>query len=109
MTRIGDLRHRIEIGRYVTGEDQWGDPLPETWQQITEVWGSVEGLRGNQYFQAQQTVDQSDHKVAIRYRNDIKQGMIIRHDSRELTIQSVLDEDGKRRWLTLVCQEVKPA
>jgi SPP1 family predicted phage head-tail adaptor len=105
-----NLRHRIEIGRYVKGEDQWGDPLPEpAWQKVATVWASVEGLRGSQYFQAQQTVNQSDHRIIIRYNGDIKQGMIVRHDSREFTIQAVLDEEGKRRWLTLVCQEVKPA
>ncbi len=104
-----NLRHRIEIGRYVKGEDQWGDPTSQKWEQVAVVWASVEGLRGNQYFQAQQTVNQSDHCIIIRYNGDIKQGMIVRHDSREFTIQAVLDEEGKRRWLTLVCQEVEPA
>ncbi len=104
-----NLRHHIEIGRYVKGEDQWGDPIPSQWESIAEVWASVEGLRGNQYFQAQQTVNQSDHRVIIRYNRDIKQGLIVRHDDREFAVQSVLDEEGKRRWLTLVCQEVQPA
>jgi len=104
-----NLRHRIEIGRYEKGENEWGDPTSQKWEQVAVVWASVEGLRGNQYFQAQQTVNQSDHRIIIRYRKDIKQGLIIKHDGQEFIIQSVLDEDGKRRWLTLVCQEVRPA
>ena len=107
----GDLRHRIDIGRYVPEKDEWDDPIPGEfeWHSAARVWASVEGLRGNQYFQAQQTVNQSDHRVIIRYRKDIKQGLIVKHDSREFTIQSVLDEDGRRRYLTLICQEVQPA
>jgi SPP1 family predicted phage head-tail adaptor len=106
----GDLRHRIEIGYYAEGFDQWGDPLPEPeWNLVAKAWASVEGLRGNQYFQAQQMVNQSDHRIIIRYRKDIKQGLIVKHDSSEFTIQSVLDEDGRRRYLTLICQEVQPA
>lgn len=105
----GILRHRVEIGVYTEDKNEWGDPLPEpTWNRVARVWASVEGLRGNQYFQAQQTVNQSDHRVKIRYRKDVKQGMIIRHDDREFNIQSVLDEDGRRHYLTLICQEVRP-
>jgi len=109
MTRIGDLRHHIEIGRYAAGQDQYGDPLLKTWQRVAAIWASVEGLTGNQYFQAQQTVDQSDHKVIIRYRQGIEQGMIVRHAGREFRIKAVLDKDGRRRFLELLCKEVKPA
>ena len=105
------LRHLIEIGYYTDGEDKWGDPTGPQWNQVAKAWASVEGLRGNQYFQAQQNVNQSDHRIIIRYSKDvnIKQGMIARHDGREFTIQAVLDEDGRCRYLTLHCQEVKPA
>lgn len=106
----GDLRHRIEIGYYDDPRDEWGDPIPgeRQWNLVAKAWASVEGLRGNQYFQAQQMVNQSDHRIVIRYRKDIKQGLIVRHDGREFTIQSVLDEDGRRRHLTLHCREVVP-
>lgn len=107
--RIGELRHRMEIGRYVEGKDRYGNPTPAQWERVAVLWASVEGLRGSHYFQAQQTVNQADHRVIIRYRQGIQPGMIARHDGRELTIQSVLDEDGRRHWLTLICREVGPA
>lgn len=106
---IGDLRHRVEIGRYANGTDQFGDPIPPTWHSVATVWAAVEGLRGRLYFEAQQTAEQSDHKVTIRWRRGIEPGMIVRHDGRELTVQAVLDEDGRRRWLSLLCREVRPA
>ncbi len=107
--RAGDLRHRIEIGRYVEGKDEWGDPLPPTWQTVATVWASVEGLSGRLLFEAQQSAMQSDHRVTIRYRTGIEPGMIVRHDGRELEIQAVLDRDGRRRGLQLMCREVRPA
>lgn len=112
----GDLRHRIEIGRYVQGEDEWGDPLVDergnpimVWEPIATVWAAVEALSGRTYFQAQQSNVQSDHRVTIRYRDGIEAGMIVRHDGRELDIQAVLDEEGRKRALTLICREVRPA
>lgn len=107
--RIGLLRHRVEIGRYVEGQDpNTGDPT-RTWQAVATVWASVEGLAGQTFFQAQQTVERSDHRVTIRYRQGVEPAMRIRHAGRELEIQSVLDVDGRRRWLTLICRLVRPA
>ena len=109
MTGAGDLRHRVDIGRYVEGTDQWGNPLPRQWEQVAQVWASVEGLSGRLLFEAQQTALQSDHRVTIRYRKGIEPGMIVRWDGRELEIQAVLDRDGRRRWLELTCREVRAA
>lgn len=107
--RAGDLRHRVEIGRYVTGADQWGDPLPPTWETVATVWAAVEALSGRLFFEARQTAEQSDHRITIRYRSGIEPGMIVRHDGREFTVQAVLDREGTKRWLELVCREMKPA
>jgi SPP1 family predicted phage head-tail adaptor len=35
--------------------------------------------------------------------------MTVRHDGREYTIQAVADKEGHRRWLELICREVRPA
>ncbi|HPU35052.1 MAG TPA: phage head closure protein [Phycisphaerae bacterium] len=105
----GRLRHRVEIGRYVEGRNEWGDPLPPTWQTVATVWAAVEALTGRLFFEARQTAEQSDHKVTIRWRRGIEPGMIARHDGREFVIQAVLDREGTRRWLQLICREVKPA
>jgi len=103
------LRHRVEIGRYTSGKDQFGNQLPKQWQPVCTVWAAVEALTGRLYFEAQQTAEQSDHRVTIRWRRGIEPGMIVRHDGREFTVQAVMDKDGLRRWLTVLCKEVRPA
>jgi len=109
VVEIGQLRHRIEIGRYTSGIDEWGNPTGPQWQPVVTLWAAVEALAGRMYFEAQQTALQSDHRVTIRYRAGIEPGMRLRHDGREWEIQAVQDRDGRRRWLTLLCKEVRPA
>ncbi len=106
---IGKLRHRVTLGRYVAGKDQWGDPITPTWATIAEVWAAVEALTGRLYFEAQATVEQADHRIIIRWRGDVEPGMIVRHGGHEYTVQAVLDREGNRRWLQLMAREVKPA
>lgn len=109
MIKAGELRHRIEIGRYINDRDEHGDPKPKPkrWQRVAYTQAAVEGLHGSYYFQAQQTVSQADHKITIRYHRGVRAGMIVRHDGREFTIQSALDEEGRRRLLALTCREVE--
>lgn len=107
---IGCLRHRIEIGKYVEGRNEWGDPLPgPVWQRVALIWGSVEALTGRTFFEAQQSHIQSDHRIIIRWRRGVEPRQIVRHGDREFEIQAVLDRDGDRRWLHLLCREVAPA
>ena len=108
--QVSTMRHRIEIGHYVEARNEWGDPLPNpVWQTIAAVWAAVEALTGRLYFEAQQSNIQADHRITIRYCRGIEPGMLVRHDGRELEIQAVLDRDGRRRWLQLMCREVRPA
>lgn len=105
----GNLRHRVEIGRYIPATDPFGDPLPPTWQTVATVWAAVEALTGRLYFEARQTAEQSDHRITIRWRSGIEPGQVVRHDGREFTVQAVLDRDGRKRWLELLCREARPA
>jgi len=106
--RIGDLRHRVTILHQTDGVDEWGAPAPGQWVPLATVWACVEGLRGNEYWQAQQLVDQADHRITIRYRRDVTAQMRVQHDGRLFEIRAALDRDGRRRWLELICREVLP-
>lgn len=108
--RVGELRHRVTIGKYTSGTDPTtGDPVPRQWQELCTVWAHVRGLSGSLLFQSMLTTQQSTHEVVIRYREGIEPGHWVRVGNRELEIQAVLDQEGRRRWLTLICREVRPA
>lgn len=103
--RAGLLRHRIELQKLVTTENEWGDPVKE-WRTIATVWALVEALGGRLYFEAQQTVAQSDHRMIIRYRPDVEPGMRVLHGGKSLEIQAVLDREGRKRWLEVLAKVV---
>lgn len=106
--RAGDLRHKVTIQRLMTGEDEYGQPL-NAWQDVVTVWANVEDLTGREYLAAQQVpTTQVSTRVTIRWRSDVKPEMRVVHGSRLLDIKAVLDSDGRRRELQLMCQEVAP-
>lgn len=106
--KAGELRHRVTIQQRVTGQDEYGQPL-NTWQDMATVWAKIEDLTGREYFSAQQIpTAQVSTRATIRWRADVKPEMRLVHGSRVLDIKAVLDPDGRRRQLQLMCQEVTP-
>ncbi|MBC7193869.1 phage head closure protein [Marinobacter sp.] len=105
--RAGELRHRILIQRLASGQDEYGQPL-NAWQDVATVWAKIEDLSGREYFQAQQVpTAQVSTRITIRWRPDIEPTMRVVHGARVLDIKAVLDPDGRRREIQLMCLEVE--
>lgn len=103
----GKLRHRITIQELTGIKDPLsGEIIGEDWQEVCTVWAEIKALRGREYFVAQQTIAESNHEIIIRYRKGIKPAMRAISDGRVFDIQAVLDKDGRKRFLSLVCKEV---
>lgn len=102
--RLSDLRHRVVIQRYKATQDEYGQPI-QTWIDVAAVWANVEGLSGRELFEAQQTRAEADHRVTIRYRDDITPTMRIVNDGRSYNITAAADRTGRREWLELTCKE----
>lgn len=104
----GELRHRITIQKPVSTQDEFGQPT-DSWDNVITLWAKVEDLSGREYFIAQQVpASQVNARITIRWRVGIKSEMRIVHGDRILNIKAVLDPDGRRKWLHLMCQEVSP-
>lgn len=103
--RSGNLRHRIEIQHLVHGENEYGDPVAE-WQTFANVWAEVLDLKGREFWQAAQVQSEVTTRVRIRYLPGIKPSMRVVHDGRHLEITTVLDPDGRRRELQLLCKGI---
>lgn len=85
--------------------------LVEGWAAIDSCWASVVDLRGREYLAAQEAHADVSTRVWIRWRDDVTTTMRIqitgdRTRSRTLEIESVIDPDGRRRSLELMCREV---
>lgn len=102
--RAGTLRHRVIVQRDVAEigaeSKQYDDYLKNQPANVTDV-------AGGQMFRGKQLESTTTHAVEMRFDARIKPDMvIIDHMSRTLTINSILDFDGRQRDMILQCVEL---
>lgn len=106
--RAGILRHRVSIEELGTLIDDWGQPI-EAWTAIlTNVPSEVRDIRGREFWSGGQTpAGEVTTRVRIRWRDDIAllRQMRVVHQDRVLAVEAILDPDGRRTELHLMCQE----
>lgn len=103
--RAGELRHRVTIQKNQPIRNSYGE-MEDAWINFATVWASIEGISGREYFMAHQTQAQTDYRIKMRYIDGVKPSMRVIYGVRIFNIQSVLDPDGRRKELHLMCKEV---
>ena len=103
--RAGELRDPIHIQRKTGGQDGWGTPLPEAWENITAkpIWANVKYLSGSESIKADASVSVVRASVRIRWRAGVTAGMRVVHGADSLDIEAVLPGAG-RQHVDLVCK-----
>lgn len=107
MPGIGALRHRLrlETQSRIAGDD--GGAVV-TWQPVAMLWAMVIPLTGREEVRADGLAAVSMHEVRVRYRADVAPEMRFARGARVLDIRAVRDPDGRRRWLSCLCEERAP-
>ncbi|NDD52969.1 head-tail adaptor protein [bacterium] len=101
----GQLKHRIQIQtNATTASSDLGQPI-DAWTTVATVWGSIEPLSGREAFYAQQVQADASHKVIIRGNQTINTKQRLIHESRTFNIVSIMDDEEKKRWKTLMVTE----
>lgn len=100
--RIGRLRHRVTIEQKSVTRSAIGEEVV-SWVAFATVWAEVAPLRGREFFAAQQTQSSVDYKVTMRYLAGVTREMRIVWDGLPLDIVSVIDVEGRRAVLELMC------
>jgi SPP1 family predicted phage head-tail adaptor len=100
--QVGKLRYRIDLQAPPVGQDIDGDPNTE-WTSAGTVWAAKEDLTGRELFAAQAVQSEISTRFRIRYRDGIVPSMRIVCDDIIYNIAAVLDRDGTRRELQLMC------
>lgn len=96
----GRLDRKIIIQDKITETNSFGEEI-ETWEKAWEVWAEVIPLKGNELYQARQTIANIDTKFRIRYLPNIGPENTIVYDNRIYDIYSVA-EIGRRRILEIL-------
>jgi SPP1 family predicted phage head-tail adaptor len=100
----GELRHRITIQSKTISSDSIGNQTT-AWSDFITVWAKKEEKSGREYLKASQPNIERTVIFTIRYTSEIDESMQISYGDKVYDIQAILDTEGRKRSLTLVCRE----
>lgn len=103
-TSIGRMRHRVTIQKPTATTDTGGGSSI-SWGLLKEVFADIQPQTGRSMFQHGQEKEKVTHKLVMRYRADIGTNYRIKFGTRIFNIQSIINEDERKRWLILNCEE----
>jgi len=103
--RAGHLRHRVRIERKVVTRNSYHEEIV-TWRLVGEVWGSVEPLRGREFFESKQQQAEVDTRVRMRFRRGVLPTMRVCWDGHVYDVESVIRPFERNREMQLMCREV---
>jgi SPP1 family predicted phage head-tail adaptor len=101
--RAGQLRHRITLQALTAGQDTAGEPLVNWVDVAAGVPANVFDINGREYIAAQAVTNAVTTTIVIRYRVDVTAAMRVICDGVTYNIEAVLDKDGRRREMHLMC------
>jgi SPP1 family predicted phage head-tail adaptor len=103
--RAGLLRSRWTLQRKLVTRSASGDEVV-TWSDVATIWADERPTSGTERLRDAAELAQLTTTFSIRYRNGVTPQMRVTRDSRTLDIQQVVNVDGRKRELQLVCSEV---
>lgn len=103
--RAGELRHRVVLQAKTITRDDYGSPSP-SYRSLATIWAGVEDLTGREFWEASKINSEVTSRIKIRYRAGIRPDMRIIFSSRTFDILAVLDPEGRRTELHLMCREL---
>lgn len=78
----------------------------EDWSERTKVFGRIEPISAKSDFGADQSLETTTHRIALRWRDDIASGMRLVWRGRIFRIATVHDPDETGRYLVCRTQEI---
>lgn len=103
--RAGKLRRTLTIQEASEARDSTGSVVT-TWATFATVHGSVEPLRGREFWSAKELQAQVDTRIRIRYLEGVTPKMQIVDNGTTYLIYAVLDIEKRHIQMDLMCQEM---
>lgn len=103
--RSGKLRRLLEIQQAIETQGPTGE-MTVTWGTFANVHGSVEPLRGREFWAAKEQQAQVDTRIRIRYLEGVTPKMQVLDGTRVFLIYSVIDPETRHIQMDLMCTEV---
>jgi SPP1 family predicted phage head-tail adaptor len=100
----GHLRFRLELEEPVESPDGQGG-VTLAWRAVTGLWAKIEPLVAAREEVAAGLRQVTRHRVTIRQRDGVTQGMRFHRLGRVLAIKTVVDPDETGRYFVCMCEE----
>ncbi|MDT0656290.1 phage head closure protein [Staphylococcus chromogenes] len=98
------FNNRIEIVERVSS-----GPMPNNFKEnvIAKPWADIKTIRGNEYLSSGLTASEIPVRFIIRYREGITSKQRIKWKNLDFNIESVQNDDGLNRTLTIYSKAYK--
>ena len=105
MVGFEKMRHRITLQAPTNISLNSISEQTPIYENVAEVWAEVLPLRGREYQESQKLQAETQYRVLIRYRDDVQANWRVIWRGNQLQITDVLDTNGLREQLELMCFE----
>jgi SPP1 family predicted phage head-tail adaptor len=102
----GILRHRIAIQKQSTSRNSVGEKVISYVDFSSSVRAGIDPIDMNELFSSDQTMTRERKRFVIRYISGVGPKQRIMFNGIPWDIESVIDEDERKRWLTILCFRV---
>ena len=102
--RAGSLKHQIVIQRYTEAQNDYGEAIA-TWTDLLSTRASIRPLSAKDIFIGKSLINETTHKVFMRYQIDIKPNDRVLFGSRIFSITSVINSEERNITIELLCKE----
>ncbi len=104
--RAGRLRHRLSLQSPTFTNTSVGTVVT-TWPTAATIWGSIEPLRGREFYDSALINSDVTSRIVIRYTSDIEPNYRIVFGTRTFLIDSIIDvEERNIEMHLMVIEEV---
>ena len=98
------MRRRIALYQTVQIPDAYGGQSRVDTLMAT-VWGAIYPVTAREFYGFGALHDDTTHRIVIRYRRDVRQGMIAESNGKRYYIEAILNREERERFLDLMCRE----
>lgn len=102
---IGKLRDRVEIQSKQKTQNEFGEEAI-SYITVLTAWARVLTKSAREIFNSGLN-NEIDYKVLLRHNEQIVPEMVVVWNGKTLEIVSVLDADEKRKFMFLICKEIR--
>jgi len=98
------LNRRVMLQRPTEQRDEWGQRLPDIWDDVTPVWADIRHAGGLETVKAGAETSIVKASIRIRYRADLDTSMRVLYGEVAYHIKAILPDVVAKRHVDLVCE-----